>query len=300
MSGRERTNREKLGRKILDLIEENEVQLYEDEKVIELNITQIKRNPEQPRVVFDKDRLMDLAKSIKRFGVIHPVIVKPFDEEEGTYMLISGERRIRASRMIGKRTVPAIIRDYDSEYLAEIAILETLQNKNLTAIEEAAAYQRAMKTLEITQAELAEKIGKSRSYVTNILGLLRLPTSVINDVNRGLISTGHAKVLSKLDDDDLAVYLSGKIKDENLNVRDTEEIARMMRLEKKDENFFKHYRTLSKNKPLFEKKVKEMLGQEAQVFYAGNEIKIRFRTQEHFATALESFRKEAPEEPKED
>ncbi len=282
------TSKEKLGRKILDLIEENEVQLYENEKIVELKIPKIKRNPDQPRVRFDEKRLKDLARSIKRYGVIQPVIVKPSGDH---YILISGERRLRALRMIGKNTVPAIVRDYDSLYLAEIAILENLQRENLTVIEEAMAYQRTIKNLEITQKELAEKLGKSRSYITNIIGLLKLPINIINDVNRGLISPGHARVLSKLNDDELALLLAERIKTEKWSVRETEDIARRKRFAlMTDNSYVEQLEATVHNKPVFEQWAKDQLGEETEVFFSNNEIKLRFRNRTEFAKALEKVK----------
>jgi len=278
------TAKEKLGRKILDLIEENEVELYEKEEIVWLNISDIRRNPEQPRVTFDKKRLRALAKSIKKYGLVHPVIVKPYGNE---YMLVSGERRLRALRMLNRFKAPAIVRDYNSLYLAELAILENLQKQELSPVEEAIAYQRAMKNLEITQAELADKIGKSRSYITNIMGLLRLPISVINDLNRGLISQGHARVISKIDDDDLAIALAAEVKEKNLNVRRTEELARMDKGLARSKAFHTTKKKLESNKPILEEIIYDMLPG-CEIFYLGNEIKIRFRSYEEFSEAVQN------------
>lgn len=217
------TSKELLGRKILDLIEENKIQIKENEEVVEIDLSLIKPNPHQPRVNFESSALKSLAASIKEHGVLQPVLLKPSPDG---FTIVAGERRVRASKLAGKKSVPAIIRDYNSKYLTELAILENLQREDLSPIEEAVAYERAIKNLGLTQAELGKKIGKSRSYITNMLGLLNLPLFVIEEVNKGTISTGHARVLSKLDDSELINNLSQRIIKEGLNVRKIEEIAR--------------------------------------------------------------------------
>lgn len=220
----------RLGRHISDLIEENKTQLNENEEVLELDISLIRPNPDQPRTVFSEKALRELADSIKEHGVFQPVIVKPAGS---SYVLVAGERRVKAAKMVGLRTIPAIVRDYNSIYLSELAILENLQREDLTAIEEAIAYQKAIVNMSLTHEELGKKIGKSRAYVTNIIGLLNLPTLVIQDVNKGIISMGHARALSKLKDVDLCLKLHQRILTENLTVREIEGIIRNL---KKDNN----------------------------------------------------------------
>jgi len=214
---------DKLGRNFNDLIEENSVEIEDYEKIIDVNIRQIKPNPEQPRTVFDEVSLNELAESIKEHGVIQPVILKP---TTNGYILVAGERRVKACKIAGLKTVPAIIREYNSIFLSEIAILENLQREDLTPIEEALAFQKALFNLKITHEELGKKIGKSRVYVTNMVGLLNLPASIIDDVNLGKISMGHARALSKLKDPKLCIKLRNRIVNENLNVRDIEKIIR--------------------------------------------------------------------------
>jgi ParB family chromosome partitioning protein len=214
---------DKLGRNFNDLIEENAVDFEDYEKIIDVSIREIKPNPEQPRSVFDEVSLNELAESIKEHGVIQPVILKP---TTNGYILVAGERRVKACKIAGLKTVPAIIREYNSIFLSEIAILENLQREDLTPIEEALAFQKALFNLKITHEELGKKIGKSRVYVTNMVGLLNLPASIIDDVNLGKISMGHARALSKLKDPKLSIKLRNRIVNENLNVRDIEKIIR--------------------------------------------------------------------------
>lgn len=213
----------KLGRSFTDLIEENKTVYNDVEEVLEVEITLIRPNPNQPRTIFDEKSLRELAESIKEHGVFQPIILKPVGNG---YMLVAGERRVKAAQMAGLSTIPAIIRDYNSIYLTELAILENLQREDLTPIEEAIAYQKALVNLNITHEELGKKIGKSRVYVTNIIGLLNLPTTVIQSVNQGSITMGHARALSKIKDHNLCLQLHDRIISEQLTVRDIERIIR--------------------------------------------------------------------------
>ena len=213
----------KLGRSIGDLIEENKTYFKDNEEVLEIELSMIRPNPEQPRTIFKEKGLRELAESIKEHGVFQPVILKPAGNH---YILVAGERRVKASKMAGLNKIPAIIRDYNSIYLSELAILENLQREDLTPIEEAIAFQKAIFNLKLTHEELGKKIGKSRTYVTNIIGLLNLPAIVIQDVNLDNISMGHARSLSKLKDQVLCLKLHKRIIDEGLTVRDIEGIIR--------------------------------------------------------------------------
>ena len=213
----------KLGRGISDLIEENKIDVNLNEEVLDIKISLIKPNPEQPRTVFNLKKLNELCESIKEHGVIQPVILKP---AANGYMLVAGERRVKACQLAGMTTVPSIIREYNAIYLSELAILENLQREDLTSIEEAIAFERALYNLKLTHEELGKKIGKSRVYVTNILGLLNLPKTVIDDINLGKISMGHARALSKLKDTELCIRLRNQIVKEKLTVRDIESIIR--------------------------------------------------------------------------
>lgn len=222
----------KLGRGFADLMEENKTSIKESEEVIDIELNLIRPNPDQPRTIFDEKSLNELAQSIKEHGVFQPVILKPVSF--GNYILVAGERRVKAARMAGLLTIPSIIRDYNSVYLSELAILENLQREDLTPIEEAIAFQKAIVNMKLTHEELGRKIGKSRVYVTNIIGLLNLPTLVINDVNIGKISMGHARALSKLKDITVCLELHDRILKENLTVRDIEGIIRNLNHKKND------------------------------------------------------------------
>lgn len=213
----------KLGRNFNDLLEENKVEFNENEEIVEIDIDNIKPNPDQPRTIFEEKSLNELANSIKEHGVFQPVILKPAGNG---FILVAGERRVKAAKIAGFTKIPSIIRDYNAIYLSELAILENLQREDLTPIEEAIAFQKAIFNLKLTHEELGKKIGKSRVYVTNLIGLLNLPAIVIKDVNLGKITMGHARALSKLRDHDLCISLRDQIIREKLTVRDIEAIIR--------------------------------------------------------------------------
>ncbi len=197
----------------------------------EIPLSEIRSNPYQPRKTFNDEALRELAESIKNYGVFQPIIVK---KSIKGYDLIAGERRVRASKLAGLEKIPAIIKDFSDELMREIALLENLQRENLTAIELAWAYKGIIDSLHITQDELALKLGKSRSSITNILGLLNLPTSVQNMVLDGKLSMGHARELSKLDDTEKVREYAKKIVDENLSVRDIEELSKTSDIKRKN------------------------------------------------------------------
>lgn len=200
------------------------------EEIIEVNISDLRPNPYQPRKVFDESKLNELASSIKEHGVFQPIIIK---KSVKGYEIIAGERRVKASSIAGLEKIPAIVRSFTDEEMMEIALLENLQRENLNSIEEATAYKKLLDSLSITQEELANKLGKSRSHITNMLGLLSLPNKVKDMISENKISMSHARVLSKIEDEDKILSLANKIMEENLNVRELEELAKDKELAKK-------------------------------------------------------------------
>ena len=208
---------------ILDSADENDVK--------EINLSEIRSNPYQPRKTFNDEALHELAESIKNYGVFQPIIVK---KSIKGYDLIAGERRVSASKLAGLDKIPAIIKDFSDDMMREIALLENLQRENLTAIELAWAYKGIIDSLHITQDELANKLGKSRSSITNVLGLLRLPTKVQDMILEGKISMGHARELSKLDDNELILKYAKEIVDKGLSVREVELMVKMDEVRKKN------------------------------------------------------------------
>lgn len=206
----------------LDSFEKTIYESSSNDEVLELPLSELRANPYQPRTVFDEEALKELADSIKEHGVFQPIIVK---KSIKGYEIIAGERRYRASKLAGKETIPAIIRDFTDEQMMEIALLENLQREDLNAIEEALAYKSMLEKLSLTQDELAHKVGKSRSHITNMLGLLRLPENVKEMVIQNKITMGHARMLSKIEDSKKVEEMANKIVSEGLTVRETEDLG---------------------------------------------------------------------------
>lgn len=210
-------------------IEEKIIDSTPKEEIVEVNLNELRSNPYQPRKVFDEDKLNELASSIKEHGVFQPIIVK---KSIKGYEIIAGERRVKASQIAGLETIPAIIRDFTDSEMMEIALLENLQRENLNSIEEATAYKKLLDSLNVTQEELAKRLGKSRSHITNMLGLLGLPDEVKSLISEDKISMSHARVLSKIEDKEKIDEFVDLILNENLNVRQIEELARGENVEK--------------------------------------------------------------------
>ena len=188
----------------------------------ELPIKEIRTNPYQPRKEFDESGLNELASSIKENGVFQPVIVR---KATAGYELAAGERRLRASKIAGLKNIPAIIVDYNDQQMMEIALLENIQRKDLTPIEQANAYNQLINKLGYTQDQLAKRLGKSRSNVTNLLRLLNLPSEVQKLVNNGKLSYGHARTLLSLSDEDKMIRLAKQCIAEDLSVRQLEKMC---------------------------------------------------------------------------
>ena len=245
----------------LNSFEKTVYETASNEEIINIKLDELRPNPYQPRKKFDNVALQDLAASIKEHGIFQHIIVK---KSIKGYEIIAGERRVRASKLIGLTEIPAIIRNLDDEQMMEIALLENLQRENLSAIEEAVAYESMIKKLEITQDELSKKVGKSRSHITNILGLLRLPKEVQNMIANNQISMGHARVLSKLEDDEKIIELANEIVNKKIPVRNLEEEAnkidkkvKIKRKETKENNDFKYVEEMLKDKLDTKVKIKD-------------------------------------------
>ena len=262
-----------------EMLDFDQVEETPKDEIVEIPINELMSNPYQPRKVFDEEALKELAESIKEHGVFQPIIVK---KSVKGYNIIAGERRTKASELAGLKTVPAIVRDFSDEEMMQVALLENLQREDLSAIEEAKAYKSIIESLRLTQDELAKKIGKSRSHITNMLGLLRLPLSVQDMVLYGKISMGHARVLSKLENSEQIEDLANKVINENLSVRDLEVLT----------NESSYVRSTPSSKPRKSKEykyvedaMKEKLG--TKVAISGNKIKISFVTKEDLNRILE-------------
>ncbi len=232
-----------------------------NEEIIDINLSDLRANPYQPRKVFNDEALNDLAESIKEHGVFQPIIVK---KSIKGYEIIAGERRVRASKLAGLEKIPAIIRNLNDEQMMEIALLENLQRENLSAIEEAVAYKSMIEKLNLTQEELSKKVGKSRSHITNILGLLRLPKEVQEMVAHNKLSMGHARVLSKLEDDEKILEMARQIIERKIPVREleqqAEDKAKKVKIERKvktTNNDFKYVEELLREKLDTKVKIKD-------------------------------------------
>ena len=213
-----------------DTFESNIMENTSSDEVREIPVNEVRPNPYQPRKTFNEDALNELAESIKNYGVFQPIIVK---KSIKGYDLIAGERRLRASRIAGMEKIPAIVKEFTDEQMREISLLENIQRENLTAIELAWAYKGIIDNLDITQEDLAKKIGKSRSHITNTLGLLNLPDEVQKKILDGEISMGHARVLSKMDDEEEVTSLADKVIKNNISVHDLEEISKKEEIKKR-------------------------------------------------------------------
>ena len=203
-------------------IEEKIITETPKEEITKVPISELRSNPYQPRKIFDEKALEELSSSIKEHGVFQPIIIK---KSIKGYEIIAGERRVKASTMAGLKEIPAIIRDFTDNEMMEIALLENLQREDLSAIEEANAYKNLLKNLNLTQEQLSERIGKSRSHITNMIGLLSLPEVTQNLINQKEISMGHARVLSKLKDENQINELTDRIISEGISVRELEDIT---------------------------------------------------------------------------
>lgn len=210
-----------LGSGLSHLIEQN-MSANNQREVFDVSVSKIKPNPYQPRKTFDQKALEELSDSIKENGLFQPILLR---ETLVGYEIISGERRYRASKLAGLKTIPAIIYDYTDQQMMEVALVENIQREDLSIVEEARSYQSLIDNLGYTQEQLANKVGKSRSHVANIIRLLKLDDDILESVDKGLLSMGHVKVLITIDDKKRQHQIVDQIISQNLNVRQTEELA---------------------------------------------------------------------------
>lgn len=190
-----------------------------------VKITKVEPNRQQPRKNFDEDALQELADSIKQFGLLQPILVQ---DKKDYYEIIAGERRWRAAKLAGLKEVPVIIKNYTSQEIVEISLIENIQREDLNPIEEAQAYKRLLEEFNLKQDEVAERVSKSRTTVTNSMRLLRLSDPVQQMIIDGMLSTGHARALIPIEDEEQQLQLAQRIFDEKLSVRDVEKIVKNM------------------------------------------------------------------------
>lgn len=198
---------------------------------IMVKINQVEPNRDQPRKDFDEDALMELADSIKQFGILQPLIVQ---KKNDYYEIIAGERRWRAAKLAGIKEVPIIVKNFTEQEIVEISLIENIQRENLNPIEEAMAYKRLLKEFNLKQDEVAERVSKSRTAVTNSMRLLKLSDRVQQMIIDDMISTGHARALLAIDDEEQQYTLANKIFDEKLSVRETEKLVKTLKNPKKE------------------------------------------------------------------
>ncbi|MCQ4773521.1 ParB/RepB/Spo0J family partition protein [Lacrimispora saccharolytica] len=241
------------------------------EKIVEkkgvetLKITEVEPNREQPRKNFNEDALLELSDSIKQYGVIQPLIVQ---KKEDHYEIIAGERRWRAAKMAGIKEIPVIIKDYSDQQVMEISLIENIQREDLNPIEEAMAYKNLMEEFHLKQDEIAEKVSKSRTAVTNSMRLLKLDKRVQQMMIDDMISAGHARTLITIEDPDVQYNIATKIFDEKLSVRETEKMVKLIQKpEVKKEKAEKVNSFIYKD---IEEKIKAILGTKVTVDHRSN------------------------------
>lgn len=225
-----RTNR--LGRGLSALIPDIK-ESVDSKDILNIDIDKIYPNESQPRKVFDDEKIGILSESIKNYGVLQPIVVKP--DEKGKYMIIAGERRYRASKLARKAEIPAVIKDIPMKDIMEIALIENLQREDLNSIEEAIAYKSLIEHYHVTQEEISEAVGKSRPHITNTIRLLNLAKEIIDMIERGDITAGHGKALLRVTDLNMQLELAKRVFQEELSVRETENIAKKICEEKMTE-----------------------------------------------------------------
>ena len=207
----------------VETLKTDHLQKNTDVQVLPVPLSKIVPNPYQPRKEFESEALSELADSIRQYGVLQPLLVAP--GKDGTYILIAGERRLRASIMAGLGTVPVIVSEYTTQQIAEIALIENLQRKDLHYLEEAEGYEKLVNTFHLTQESMAIRVGKKQSTIANKLRLLRLPVSVRNKLHDSKLTERHARVLLKLENEETQKAVLQKVLKGNLNVRQTEALV---------------------------------------------------------------------------
>lgn len=252
-----------------------------------IKISKVEPNREQPRKSFDEDALQELADSIKQFGILQPLIVKKKDDY---YEIVAGERRWRAAKIAGLKEVPVILKEFNEQEIVEISLIENIQRENLNPIEEAVAFKRLMEDFSLKQDEIAERVSKSRTAVTNSMRLLKLDKRVQQMVVDEMISTGHARALLSLENDELQYTVAQKIFDEKLSVRETEKLVKSILNPKKQKKILEEgedlvYRNL-------EEKIKSIVGTKVLIQRKGKnkgKIEIEYYSMEELERLIELF-----------
>lgn len=260
------------------------------EKPVELKVRigEVEPNREQPRKNFDEDALLELAESIKQFGILQPLLVQ---KKDGYYELIAGERRWRAAKLAGIKEVPIIVKEFSEQEVVEIALIENIQRESLNPIEEALAYRRLMEEFKLKQDEIAERVSKSRTAVTNSMRLLKLDDRVQRMVVEEMISTGHARTILAIEDGNDQYTIAMKIFDEKLSVRETEKLVKELQKPKKE----KKPETDMQMEIIYhqlEEKIKSIVGTKVAIHHKGKQkgkIEIEYYSQAELERLIEMF-----------
>lgn len=259
-------NKRGLGKGLGALIPENEEKMQN--AVIELKITDVEPNENQPRKDFDEQALTDLSESIKEHGVVQPIIVRKIGNG---YQIIAGERRWRASRLAGKKTIPAIVKECSNLEVMELALIENLQREDLNSIEEALAYKSLIEEYNMTQDEISKQIGKSRPAIANSLRLLQLPQEIKEMIAAGKITQGHARALLAIEGEKKQLDIAEKIINQQLNVRQIEKLAKESKQKEKNTKPADNLQLEIKE---LEEKLKAVLGTKVTIQHKNNRGKI--------------------------
>ena len=281
----------KKGQGINALIREDTEKIKNENAVSTLKLSQIEPNPNQPRKVFDIEKLQLLADSIKEHGIVQPIVVKKNDN--GFYTIIAGERRWRAARIAGISDVPVVIKDYDEETVAEVSLIENLQREDLNPIEEAFGYSRLIEEFKMTQDEVSKKVGKSRSAITNSLRLLNLAPNVKKLVEQLEISAGHARALLAIDDKEIQEKIAYQIIEKDLSVRQIENYVNTYKKQSAVEKKEKHIK-FNIAKAEIENSLSSALGTKVKITEGKNKgkIEIEFYDNDSLNKIVNILRKE--------
>ena len=256
------------------------VETAKSSDIKEIPLSEIRSNPYQPRKTFNEESLQEMAESIKEHGIIEPIIVK---KSIKGYELVAGERRTKSAKLAGLETIPAVIKDFTDKEMMEVALLENIQREDLNPIEEAMAYQNIIKLNNMTQEEFAKKFGKSRSYVTNILGLLNLPTETKHYVEDHKLSMGHARALSKIDDEEKVNHLANEVINKGMSVRTLETIINEQDLPRKQKQ--ERVKTQNIRNSIYEKLLCEKYGTKVKI--ANHKITFPYQDEQDLEQLLE-------------
>lgn len=277
--------------KIVSHKQDERLAISQNEQIQKIDLSKIKANPYQPRKTFDDDRLSDLATSIQTHGVLQPIVLR--QTVQGYYIVV-GERRLRASQLAGLTEIPAIIKELSDSDMMELAIIENLQREDLNAIEEAESYQRLMNDLGLTQQKVAERLGKSRPYIANMLRLLNLPKDISNQVKEGALSSAHGRTLLGIKDVTMMKKISQQAIRENWSVRYLEQVVN----ELQDGGQYKKSKATTQIKPKFiqkqERRLKEKFGSKVDISTSKNigKITFEFKTEEEFKRLIQKLNDE--------